>query len=364
MKLFPLGLSPSLSPRMRHGGIVVLLSALSVTKCGDSPVTPTPPPTDPPAISCPASQQVSTLLGQPVSVVYGTPTVVGGTTPVAVSCVPSSGSTFPIGATSVTCTATDAKQRASSCSLTVTVTAPAQLSLTRFAAFGDSITLGEDGTAAVTASVGGKLIFGEHIVLTGLEYPSDLQLALRSRYPTQACVTFVQNLGRGGEQVGVPPGDPDGGLARFSATVLGGGYQAVLIMEGSNDAYWAFFNGPGNLPLVTTNLRTMITQAKAAGIRPYLATLPPALLQSACIPSCRGYGEAFIPGLNSQIRNLAQTEGVTLVDVSQAFGGDLTLLSTDGLHPNAAGFQRIADTFLAAIRSTLERSTPGPSACS
>ena len=65
-------------------------------------------------------------------------------------CTPSSGSTFPLGATTATCTATDARQRTASCSLTVTVTEPPLISLTRFAAFGDSITAGEDGTFAVT----------------------------------------------------------------------------------------------------------------------------------------------------------------------------------------------------------------------
>ncbi len=54
------------------------------------------------------------------------------------------------------------------------------------------------------------------------------------------------------------------------------------------------------------------------------------------------------------MRALAVSEGVPLVDVYGAFGNDLTLIGADGLHPNAQGYAKIADTFFAAIRQTLE----------
>src|SRR6202008_3640714 len=83
--------------------------------------------------------------GQPLPVVYGTATVVGGATPVTTSCNPGSGTQFAIGTTAVSCTATDSRQRTDKCDFAVVVQAPARISLTRFVAFGDSITLGEDG---------------------------------------------------------------------------------------------------------------------------------------------------------------------------------------------------------------------------
>ncbi len=43
-----------------------------------------------------------------------------------------------------------------------------------------------------------------------------------------------------------------------------------------------------------------------------------------------------------------------MVDVFAAFGGDRTLISADGLHPNAAGYERVAMTFLDSIKATLE----------
>jgi lysophospholipase L1-like esterase len=44
------------------------------------------------------------------------------------------------------------------------------------------------------------------------------------------------------------------------------------------------------------------------------------------------------------------------VDLHAAFGGTATteLIGPDGLHPTEAGYQKIADTFFAAIKSTLE----------
>src|SRR5258708_31334910 len=56
------------------------------------------------------------------AVVFYTSTATGGCSPVNVVCRPPSGSTFPIGTTSVTCTATDACTNSTTCSFSVTVT--------------------------------------------------------------------------------------------------------------------------------------------------------------------------------------------------------------------------------------------------
>jgi hypothetical protein len=50
---------------------------------------------------------------------------------------------------------------------------------------------------------------------------------------------------------------------------------------------------------------------------------------------------------------------VTLVDVYQAFNGNLALIGPDGLHPAADGYAKIADTFFTAIKSTLETASAG-----
>ena len=60
-----------------------------------------------------------------------------------VACSPASGSVFQVGSTTVTCTATDQRQRTDTCAFTVVVTVPPKLNLTTFVAFGDSMTAGE-----------------------------------------------------------------------------------------------------------------------------------------------------------------------------------------------------------------------------
>jgi len=49
------------------------------------------------------------------------PTVTGAIAPVEIHCSPKSGSQFPVGKTTVTCEATDAKGNTGSCTTTVTV---------------------------------------------------------------------------------------------------------------------------------------------------------------------------------------------------------------------------------------------------
>src|SRR5262249_25460344 len=56
--------------------------------------------------------------------------------PVAVTCVPASGSIFPVGDTQVNCTATDLFGKSSSCSFTVTVLPAADLGVSISAASG------------------------------------------------------------------------------------------------------------------------------------------------------------------------------------------------------------------------------------
>ena len=124
-----------------------------------SPSSPTPPPPPPPPppeaplLLCQESVARGTINNDGLAITFQAPEATRGQSPVTVACSPESGSTFPIGLTTVTCTATDALERQATCQFNVTVTKLPQLSRLRYMAFGDSITAGEVTFPGSTASL-------------------------------------------------------------------------------------------------------------------------------------------------------------------------------------------------------------------
>ena len=98
----------------------------------------------------------------------------------------------------------------------------------------------------------------------------------------------------------------------------------------------------------------MIDLAKSRGLRVFLATIPPENPNGFC-PSDRGTNWMLVAPYNAKVRALAATRNVPLVDVEVAFGGNLSLLSLDGLHPDPSGYAVIANTFFTAIKAALEK---------
>jgi len=332
--------------------ILAAAAALFANSCSSTAPTPppTPPTEDPPQITCPAPQTVQLAIGASSIPVTYAPTVVNGKAPVTATCTPASGSSFGVGQSIVNCTATDGLQRTSSCSFTVTATAPTipKLTVTRFVSFGDSITAGENGvdggpdTSGLCqpkiTSTGG--IRQRVILPTAQTYPGQLQAQLSARYTTQS--PTVLNRGCPGEYaVGTNT------RARFDAIVSTSQYDVVLIMEGSNDLFQPIRSDP--VGSAAAALRSLVGDAKATGVRPLLATIPP--MNPA---GRRGSGATLVPALNDRIYQVGAAENLAIVDVYAAFNGNLTLLGDDGLHPTAAGYKVIADTFMTAIKSALE----------
>lgn len=81
--------------------------------------------TTPPTITCPANMTVVSAVACPPTsstvVTYTAPTATDNCPGVAAACNPASGSTFPLGTTNVTCTATDTAGLTASCTFSVTV---------------------------------------------------------------------------------------------------------------------------------------------------------------------------------------------------------------------------------------------------
>ncbi|MCC6742758.1 MAG: HYR domain-containing protein, partial [Acidobacteria bacterium] len=89
---------------------------------GSCSFTVTVTDTQAPALTCPANVSAPATSGQcSASVSYTVPVASDNCPGATVTCVPASGSTFPVGTTTVTCTATDASSNSNSCSFTVTV---------------------------------------------------------------------------------------------------------------------------------------------------------------------------------------------------------------------------------------------------
>jgi lysophospholipase L1-like esterase len=313
------------------------------------PPTTTPPPSTPQpplSIACPPAQTVASPNAGPVAVSYAAPTTAGGAagaSPATVTCTPPSASLFPVGTTEVRCTVTAGAQTAA-CTFPITVTAPApRLSRTRFLAFGDSMTAGE--VSQLTARLDGGASNHRLIVIPAASYPTQLLARLRARYTTQTAVLEVVNAGRPGEWA-------EDGAVRLPGVMSTVRPEAVLLLEGLNEL--AALGGMSGVQRAVTALDTMAKEVRHRGARAFIATLPPTRTTGP-----RAVPASVILSLNLQIRAMARGEGAVLVDLHEALSVDVNrYIGPDGAHPTEAGYERIADTFMTAIRATLEVPAP------
>jgi len=315
--------------------IIALAAALAIAGCGDTPTSPDPPPAQL-TLTCPPPQTAVSTTGQPVPVTWQAPVAQGGTPPIQTTCTPLSGSEFPVGVTSVGCTAISAAAgQSASCSITVTVTRPPQLSVTKFMAFGDSITWGQDSAPS------GFLAYP--IPAPSYSYPTQLQSTLTANYAGQ---TFAMaNEGWPGEKIA-------DGLARLPSALTTNAPEAALLLDGAND----LLNSPSSATTqyIADRLRDMVRVCKArvAPNRVLLATFPP---QFVGTPPHRGAGAPFVPELNQRIAAVAQSEGATLVDLYTPMSADVKrYIGVDGLHPTEQGFALMAQTFAKVIQEKFE----------
>ena len=330
---------------------LVLLVALSGA-CS-SPTTPTPTPTptpipppppvpDPPTLACPAPVTASTTSAAGTAVTFTTPSASGGQAPIEVACTPASGSTFPIGASTVRCTATDSLSRSASCSFSVTVARTPQLTLTKFLAFGDSITAGEV-TFPVTGIIpqrGDTPSFRLQLVPSA-SYPTVLKNLMTTRYTAQASIVTVINEGIAGEKARDPLT-----LTRFAQAVSTYRPDVVLLMHGYNDIV------DSSVISDTVNaVDRMAAEARNRRVgRVFIGNLaPPRPGGRNTIPT------STVLAFNERLQRAAAGEGAVYVDIYSALLPNVNAnIGVDGLHPTEIGYRKIAETFLAAIQANLE----------
>jgi lysophospholipase L1-like esterase len=178
------------------------------------------------------------------------------------------------------------------------------LTTDRILAFGDSVTEGYPFKLAES-------------------YPARLEALLQAEYPSQTI--DVENAGFGGERT-------DEGRRRLPGMIKPA-HDLVIILEGYNGLNSVATNSQAN------DLRAMVQIAKDAGKQVILSTLTPIHAPNDKDPTA----------LNARIRSIAADEGAVLVDLFAAFGSDKSLISSDGLHPSRAGYQRMAEAYFDAI---------------
>jgi lysophospholipase L1-like esterase len=325
------------------GGIALLASACATPTSATAPLS----------LSCPSIPIATSQNGGPVVVTYSTPTMKNGTSTLLTTCTPQSGSAFPVGTTNVTCQSTVSDDRVASCRFGVTVQSPARLSYTRFLSFGDSITEGKvspplsptlrfqlsllDPDAQLAILESRLLVFNDKA------YPYHLQLRLGSRYPQQTI--RIDNDGVGAEYVSL--GFESSGAARLPSSLSANNPEVLLLMEGTNDMLNA--SGPDTAILA---LEQMVNLVLGQGRKVVMATIPP----TRPVGTLRFNQLQRIPGFNTRVRSLAAAKNVPVADVYAAINADVArYIGEDHLHPTELGYQVIADTFLATVRSAFEQ---------
>jgi lysophospholipase L1-like esterase len=141
----------------------------------------------------------------------------------------------------------------------------------------------------------------------------------------------VVNMARGGEMAVEGRGRVDGLLARYQP-----GY--LLIYYGANDVIM----GVSSTRLVDS-LRYMVQAAKASQTIPVVATLTP-------MTDVHSIFDGGVDAVNPMIVQMCGEEGCAVVRLDQAFGDGAGYLQSDGLHPNDAGQQLIADSFYDVLK--------------
>jgi lysophospholipase L1-like esterase len=285
----------------------------------------------------------------PVPVGYAPATATGGVAPVSVTCTHPSGTSFNLGKTDVVCSAADSAPvtTRASCSFSVTVSQSFQVGATKFLAFGDSITKGE-----VEYNLAGRRILA---VEPDKAYPTVLQRLLSQRYPQQQI--SVANEGVPGMPAACQPLSDFCGVDYLSEAIRETEPQVLLLLQGVIDISQKEEAGIG--PMVDA-LRDMVREAKARGVsHVFLSTLLP--LKPSAGPDRRDQALEFVVPANDEIRHLAATQDVYLVDAYSVFvGNEATYLGADGLHPTHAGYEALAGAFFSQIQARLETvvSTP------
>jgi lysophospholipase L1-like esterase len=141
-------------------------------------------------------------------------------------------------------------------------------------------------------------------------------------------------------------------LVRFRQDVIDLKPKVVVILAGTNDI--AGNTGPSTVEMIEDNIASMAELAKANGIVAVLSSVLPVF----DYPWRPGLEPApKIIALNKWMKDYARAHGAVYLDyhsaMSDSRGGMRDGLSTDGVHPNEAGYKLMAPLAERAISEAL-----------
>jgi lysophospholipase L1-like esterase len=141
-------------------------------------------------------------------------------------------------------------------------------------------------------------------------------------------------------------------LVRFQQDVVALRPKVVVINAGTNDI--AGNTGPSTIGMITDNLKSMVQLAEAAGIKVVLASITPAYdypWRTGMQPAPR------VAAVNQWMKGYCEGHGCVYADYHSALSDEKGAmkdgLSTDGIHPNEAGYAVMEPIAMAAIQQAL-----------
>lgn len=149
---------------------------------------------------------------------------------------------------------------------------------------------------------------------------------------------LVTNAGVPGERL------LNSGIERFPDLVVGTDIDTIILMQGSNDAVHRVEGAE-----YRAAVQRLINVARAEGKQIVLSTVvPPTAMRSSLLPYTNLY--------SSIVRDLGQINDLTVADVEGRFLTDCPDLPScallnipEGLHPNTAGYDALADVMKMAL---------------
>jgi lysophospholipase L1-like esterase len=157
------------------------------------------------------------------------------------------------------------------------------------------------------------------------------------------CPPLEGFLGKTVVNAGICGEDSNGGRDRVTKILKRFRPGVILLDYSPND----LFDGPHHDVI---NLRLMVDAALANHTVPVVGTLIPAT-------SYHSGWEPFAEAVNALILEMCAEKGLICADLHAAFVNDprfqespFNLLSEDGLHPNHAGYELMAETWAAAVK--------------